>query len=270
MRDAGMLARASASALAVKTLCWGAAPANFETSKENNSSAPKRVPAIQLKLLAVPPLPHTWDPVRWAMPPPLQPLWGSSVAPSVPVLVSCPRKGQLGESSPPGINPQAHPPLPALLPQHCGSSGSAPIPLSPQPQAAAPAPSVSGEVPPRQRPSCQIPAKSAFLRHDTSGAPAGDGTRFRRSPQRHRYRHGSGMRGRLTQHRLPAGFLSLPGEVLAKYYKTSSFLPPRLQGALRHPAAAWPSPRRPSPSFLPAPFPGSCSRRRLSEEPWDR
>ncbi|XP_072702080.1 uncharacterized protein [Ciconia boyciana] len=56
------------------------------------------------------------------------------------------------------------------------------------------------------RPGCQIPAKSTFLRHDTSGAPAGDGTGSRRSPERLRYRRGGGVHGRLAQRRLPRQF----------------------------------------------------------------
>lgn len=80
---------------------------------------------------------------------------------------------------------------------------------------------------------------------------------------------------RVTQRRAPAAFVPLPVEALAKYYKTSSSLPRRLQGA-ETPAAAGPSPPRPSPSFLPAPFqaaayasgfrrsPGTGSRERQS------
>lgn len=94
--------------------------------------------------------------------------------------------------------------------------------------------------------------------------------RSRRSPERRRYRRSSGVwTGRVTQRRAPAAFLSLPVEALAKYYKTSSFLPPRLRGA-ETPAAAWPSPPRPSPSFLPAPFQAAAYAKWLSKEPRDR
>lgn len=217
-------------------------------------------PAVQLKLPAVPPLPQTQCPVRWEMPPPVAPLWGAQWL--RPPLSSClalawgSRGKQLSRASIRGHLHRSQSSFPIL------AGAQEQLPFSPRsPGAAAPAPSVSGEVPPRQRPGCQIPAKSTFLRHDTSGAPAGDGTRSRRSPQRLRYRRGRGVRGQLAQRRLPRRFpLSARGR--ARQILQNILLPlPQAAGCSATPLRR---PALPTPSipFLP---PRSFSRQLLTQ-----
>lgn len=100
-----------------KALCWGEPQGQpLEPQGKKPPLSQNVFPAIQVRLLAVPPPPGSGDLGDATS---CSASLGSPVAPSVPVLLSCPCMSQLGESSPPGCqsegsSPAPSPPYPAL------------------------------------------------------------------------------------------------------------------------------------------------------------
>lgn len=226
---------------AVKTLCWCRAPdETLETSKENVSSAPKCMPCYAAETPGCPTTAPNLAPCMLGDAPSCSASLGSSATPS---LFSCLALVWSSQGKAASVCRHIHgcPALRELRP--------APLLLSLQPRGRSshslckPRASL-----PTRGQAAKFQPRSAFLRHDTSGAPAGAGTRSRRSPERLRYRHTAacvdGSPGAIG----PASFLSLLMEVLAKYYKTSSFLSPALHQtprAGRPPRAVHPLPSSP-------------------------
>jgi len=190
------------------------------------------------------------------MPPPVRALWGAQrLRPSLskgPALA----QGSWGKAASPGANPRARPPLPSLHAQPCGSPGAAPHLLAPQLWGHLSLCKRRGSLPARGQ-----AAKFQPRAHFYGVTPVGPRQETARDPGVRLRDSGTGATAACvdgsTGTACPAVFLPLPVEALAKYYKTSSFLSPRVQTPRC--CLALPTPAIP---FLP---PGSFSRQLLTQ-----
>lgn len=165
---------------AVKTLCWGAAPAEtLETTKENVSSAPNCVTCYSAETPGCPTAVPNLVPCMLGDASSRSASLRSSAAPSLSSCLAL--VGATGEK-------QHQPAGTSMAAQPCGSSDQLPFSSPRSSEAAAPAPSVSRELPPS--PEARLPNSSQEVHfygmtpvgpqqepaHDPGVRPRGSGT----------------------------------------------------------------------------------------------